>query len=62
MLAFGIGTLPAILGVGFLSTRLISHQPVRQICGAVIIAFGVAGLVHASGLFGVNAEGVLCRL
>jgi uncharacterized protein len=62
MLAFGIGTLPAILGVGFLSTRLISHQSVRQICGAVIIAFGVSGLVHASGLLGPDVGGILCRL
>jgi sulfite exporter TauE/SafE len=62
MLAFGAGTLPAILGFGILSRHFFSRPSVRRACGVVIISLGLVGLAHAAGLFGQGAQGILCHL
>jgi len=52
MLAFGLGTLPMLIGLGALGQRLDElrqNKRVRQVLGAIIIGFGVLtllGLVH----------------
>jgi uncharacterized protein len=62
MLAFGVGTLPAILGLGTVSGRLFRTPRVRFMAGLMVIAFGATGLAHASGLIGSGAHGLLCIL
>lgn len=52
MLAFGLGTLPMLIGMGALSAQLNSfrqNKNIRQLMGAIIIVFGVLimlGIVH----------------
>ena len=52
MLAFGLGTLPMLIGLGAVTTRLNAlrqNKRVRQILGSIIIGFGLLtllGLVH----------------
>lgn len=54
MLAFGAGTLPVLLTMGMLGTRLQAwtrKRRVRVISGLVVVAFGLLGLARAaSGL------------
>jgi len=52
MLAFGLGTLPMMLALGLAGARLrgwLRLPPVRIVCGALVLAFGIAGLLRASG-------------
>lgn len=52
MLAFGLGTLPMLLSLGLAGARLrkwMQLRPVRVASGAVVLAFGVAGLWRAAG-------------
>jgi sulfite exporter TauE/SafE len=49
MLAFGLGTLPNLLAMALLAERVqpyLKHVRIRQVAGALILAFGVAGLVR----------------
>jgi sulfite exporter TauE/SafE len=51
MLAFGAGTLPMLLGLGMLGTRLQhwSRSPrLRMAGGMLVLAFGLLGLVRAT--------------
>lgn len=51
MLAFGLGTLPALLSLGMAGTRLKSWAKVRGVriaCGLIVLAFGMLGLIRAS--------------
>ncbi|MDY7578990.1 sulfite exporter TauE/SafE family protein [Herbaspirillum sp. RTI4] len=51
MVAFGLGTLPTLITMGMLGTRLKSwmqRRAVRVISGLVIVIFGVLGLLRAS--------------
>jgi uncharacterized protein len=51
MLAFGLGTLPMLLGLGMLGARLralLRRPGVRIACGALVLGFGVLGLVRAA--------------
>lgn len=54
MLAFGAGTLPALLAMGMAAVRLkawLQHVWIRRLSGALVLGFGLAGLVRAlSGL------------
>lgn len=53
MLAFGVGTLPNLLLAGLLAARLQAYArmpAVRVASGVVILAFGVWGVISASGL------------
>ncbi|MFJ7566145.1 sulfite exporter TauE/SafE family protein [Herminiimonas sp. NPDC097707] len=52
MLAFGLGTLPAMLSLGLVGARLrmlAQKRKVRIVCGLIVLAFGVLGLVRAAG-------------
>jgi sulfite exporter TauE/SafE len=51
MLAFGLGTLPTLLVAGLLGTQLrtvMQKRGVRLASGALVLAFGLAGVWHAS--------------
>jgi sulfite exporter TauE/SafE len=57
MLAFGLGTLPMLTGLGLLGARLtaaMQRPAVRIGCGLLVLAFGVIGLARAAG--GVTPE------
>jgi sulfite exporter TauE/SafE len=50
MLAFGAGTLPMLLGMGMLGSRLhhlARSSRVRMASGLLVLAFGVLGLARA---------------
>jgi sulfite exporter TauE/SafE len=52
MLAFGLGTLPMLLGLGLLGARLrdgLRLRGVRMACGALVLGFGLLGLARAAG-------------
>jgi sulfite exporter TauE/SafE len=52
MLAFGLGTLPMLLGLGLAGTRLRAWLRVRGVriaCGALVLGFGLLGLARAAG-------------
>jgi len=51
MLAFGLGTLPVLFGLGVAGAglRAASHRVgVRRACGLLVLSFGVLGLVRAA--------------
>jgi sulfite exporter TauE/SafE len=51
MLAFGLGTLPMLLGLGLIGTRLrtwTGHRAVRIGAGVVVLGFGLLGLARAA--------------
>jgi sulfite exporter TauE/SafE len=55
MLAFGLGTLPMLTGLGLLGARLqraMQNRRVRIGCGLLVLAFGAIGLVRAAGVVG----------
>jgi sulfite exporter TauE/SafE len=52
MLAFGLGTLPMLTGLGLLGAHLqsaLQKKPVRVACGLLVLAFGMLGLARAAG-------------
>jgi sulfite exporter TauE/SafE len=59
MAAFGLGTLPFLLGAGWLASRLHAW---RRTAGAAVLGFGVYGLAHAdAGAVGeAIRRGLLC--
>lgn len=59
MAAFGLGTLPFLLGAGWLASRL---RDWRRAAGAAVLGFGVYGLAHANaGALGEAVRrGLLC--
>jgi sulfite exporter TauE/SafE len=55
MLAFGLGTLPMLLSIGMLGAPLrawIGRRPVRIASGAVVLGFGLLGMLRAAA--GIN--------
>lgn len=57
MLAFGLGTLPMLVGLGLLGTRVqraMRRPAVRVICGVAVLAFGLLGLLRAAGFAGAG--------
>ena len=61
MLAFGLGTLPMLTGLGLLGTRVqraMRRPAVRIVCGVAVVAFGLLGLVRAAGLANIAGPGV----
>ncbi len=61
MAAFGLGTLPTMLAAGwFLAHRQFRGPAMRRASGVLVMAFGVAGLVHATWLADQIRRGVLC--
>lgn len=65
MLAFGIGTLPNMLGIGLFYKR-IEHLrragPARVLAGGAIAAFGLFGIVTAWHPAAVAGGGLLCYM
>jgi sulfite exporter TauE/SafE len=52
MCAFGLGTLPMLVGLGAAGSRLrgmIARRPVRIASGVVVLGFGVLGIARAAG-------------
>jgi sulfite exporter TauE/SafE len=63
MAAFGLGTLPNLLGAGWLLARFGSNlrrPPVRTAAGIVVAGFGVLGLVRVPGLAEHIRAGLMC--
>src|SRR5262245_50472060 len=63
MLAFGLGTLPNLMAAGLLYRRFgsaVRAKPIRVAAGALVLSFGVYGLVHASTLSQHIKAGLLC--
>ena len=49
MLAFGLGTLPNLLAMGFAAGRLqplLKHVRLRMVAGVLVMSFGASGLIH----------------
>jgi sulfite exporter TauE/SafE len=73
MVAFGVGTLPALTVVDVAASRLsasgslvTSHAWLKVAAGAVVIVFGVSGLAHAARVAGhqspmINALSSICH-
>jgi hypothetical protein len=62
MLAFGAGTLPALLGAGWLAGRGIALSPgpvARRIAGGALVVLAVAGILQAFGVAD-TALGAFC--
>jgi len=52
MLAFGLGTLPMLFGLGLMGARLrgwMADTRVRRAAGLLVLAFGLLGLARAAG-------------
>jgi uncharacterized protein len=63
MLAFGLGTLPNLMAAGLLYRRfgsVVRAKPMRIAAGALVLSFGVYGLVHAATLSQHIKAGLLC--
>jgi hypothetical protein len=54
MAAYGLGTLPWLMGAGFTASFLN-----KRVAGAAVLALGVYGLAHAEGIAG-GLRAVLC--
>lgn len=53
MLAFGLGTAPLLFAAGMAGAavrRFLQQRAVRMACGALVMAFGVLGLLRVAGL------------
>jgi sulfite exporter TauE/SafE len=63
MLAFGLGTLPSLLAAGAVLPALQAFRRspwVRRAAGAMVIAFGLFGLVHAAEVAQRSIDALLC--
>jgi sulfite exporter TauE/SafE len=63
MLAFGLGTLPTLLGLGLAGERLrraARDQRVRIACGLLVAGFGVLGLLRVAGGMSLGWLDALC--
>jgi len=53
MLAFGLGTLPMLTGLGLMGARIqraMQKPRVRIACGLLVLAFGMIGIARATGI------------
>jgi uncharacterized protein len=51
MIAFGLGTLPTLLGIGMVGARLQAltrRRAVRVASGLIVLAFGILGMYRAA--------------
>lgn len=63
MLVFGLGTAPNLIAAGLLLTRArlwLQARILRLVSGALVLGFGVAGLVHATQLGDQLRRGLFC--
>lgn len=59
-LAFGLGTLPNLLALGWAAGRAsswLARRPVRIAAGLLILAFAVFGLLRSTGIIGMPLAG-----
>lgn len=59
MLAFGLGTLPMLVGLGLIGARVqraMRRPLVRIACGVAVLGFGLLGLLRAGGGDGITPE------
>ena len=63
MLAFGVGTLPNVLALGVIASRLkaLRLKAVRRVAAVVIASFAVIGPFVAYHVHGSTAEPLYCR-
>jgi sulfite exporter TauE/SafE len=64
MAAFGLGTLPNLIALGYFADRirpLLQRHGVRLAAGTIIIAFGVVGLARSNGLAAAYGSALLCH-
>jgi sulfite exporter TauE/SafE len=54
MAAYGLGTLPWLMGAGF-AFGWLQQKVGRAVAGTAVLAFGVYGLAH-----GTDLRGLLC--
>ncbi len=65
MLAFGLGTLPSLLGMGLFWERCrgwVQSPRVRVAAGLVVTAFGVYGLIKVGYVFAVHGWAGSCHV
>jgi len=63
MLAFGLGTLPNLLLLGYFAARLrpwLQKTGIRLTAGLLIIGFGVLGLLRMNEAWAANGLGLFC--
>ena len=63
MLAFGLGTLPTLISLGLLGARLrqsMQKLAVRRACGALVLGFGLLGLLRAASGVSLGWLDTLC--
>jgi len=63
MAAFGLGTLPTLLGMGLLGARLrqqLQRRPVRIAGGLLVLGFGLLGLLRAANGVSLGWLDALC--
>ncbi len=63
MIAFGTGTVPAMLLIGYLGSKLVGHRhfvDLRLVAGALVLGFGILGLVHAAQGMPNGILGAIC--
>lgn len=64
-MAFGLGTLPNLMLAGLLLARfrhVVQWRALRLASGALVLGFGVWGLVNATTLGGKLWQGVVCHI
>ena len=63
MLAFGVGTLPNVLALGVIASRLkaLRLKAVRRVAAVVIASFAVIGPFVAYHVHGSTADALYCR-
>jgi sulfite exporter TauE/SafE len=63
MLAFGLGTVPMLLALGVMGTRmraLLQRRATRVACGLLVLGFGVLGMARALHGAGPDWLDALC--
>ena len=63
MLAFGLGTLPALVSLGLVGARLrtgMQGRAMRVACGALVLGFGLLGLARAAAGVSLGWLDALC--
>ncbi|MGK5026824.1 sulfite exporter TauE/SafE family protein [Janthinobacterium sp. RB2R34] len=63
MAAFGLGTLPTLLGMGLLGVRMrqqLQRRPVRIASGLLVLGFGLLGLLRAANGVSLGWLDALC--
>jgi sulfite exporter TauE/SafE len=65
MAAFGLGTLPNLIALGYFADRirpLLQRPGVRLAAGLMIVAFGLLGLARSNELAAAYGSALLCHI